>query len=111
MNALKHAEGAGQNCERPGASGEKGCWQFMPSTWRLFAQEVYGEFKEMTPQRERYVVTMMVQKWVDEGMSASQIALRWNAGGATRCSSGINSKGVAYDSCAHVAKVLAYLNS
>lgn len=83
----------------------------MPSTWRLFAKEIYGEFREQTPQRERYVVTMMVQKWVEQGLSVSQIALRWNAGGATRCSSGINRHGVEYDSCAHVQKVLAYINS
>lgn len=111
MNALKYAEGAGQKCERKGESGEGGCWQFMPSTWRLFTQEIYGEFREMTPERERYVVTMMVEKWTDQGMSASQIALRWNAGGATKCSRGVNKLGVEFDSCAHVSKVLAYLNN
>lgn len=94
-----------------GGSGEEGCWQFMDSTWVLFSKDVYGEYRPMTPIRERYVVTMMVNKWVDQGMTASQIALRWNAGGATRCSSGTNRYGVRYDSCAHVQKVLSYLRS
>ena len=93
-----------------GASGETGCWQFMESTWNLFVQEVYGEWKPLDSYaRERYVVTQMVQKWVNEGLTAAQIGLRWNAGGAKKCSRGVNRYGVEYDSCAHVAKVLAYL--
>lgn len=111
MNALKEAEGAGPNCERKGASGEGGCWQFMPSTWKLFTKEVYGEYRAMTPVRERYVVTKIVEGWVDEGLTPAQIALRWNAGGATHCSRGTNKFGVEYDSCAHVSKVLAYLKN
>ena len=111
VDALKHAEGAGANCELAGASGETGCWQFMDATWDLFVYEVYGEWKPLDSYaRERYVVTQMVQKWVDQGMNAAQIALRWNAGGATKCSSGINRQGVPYDSCKHVNKVLAYLH-
>ena len=81
----------------------------MPSTWRVFSKEVYGEYREMTLTRERYVVTVMVEKWSKSGLSPAQIALRWNAGGATHCSAGVNSQGVKYDSCAHVQKVLAYL--
>lgn len=73
--------------------------------------DVYGEYKEQTPAREQYVVTIMVQKWLAQGLTASQIALRWNAGGAAHCSSGINSHGVKYDSCAHVEKVMAYLQN
>lgn len=111
VDALKHAEGAGANCELAGASGETGCWQFMESTWNLFVKEVYGEWKPLDSYaRERYVVTQMVEKWLDEGLTARQIALRWNAGGATQCSRGVNRYGVEYDSCAHVAKVLAYLH-
>lgn len=83
----------------------------MESTWDLFVQDVYGEWKPLDSYaRERYVVTQMVQKWVDSGMNARQIALRWNAGGATQCSSGTNKYGVEYDSCSHVNKVLAYLH-
>lgn len=83
----------------------------MGSTWNMFVQEVYGEWKPLDSYaRERYVVTQMVQKWVDQGMNAAQIALRWNAGGAKQCSRGVNKYGVEYDSCKHVGKVLAYLH-
>lgn len=76
----------------------------------MFAKEVYGEFREQTHVREKYVTTMMVKKWMEEeGLTPAQVALRWNAGGAKQCSRGVNSQGVAYDSCAHVAKVLSYL--
>lgn len=108
---MRHAEGAGANCEMAGASGEGGCWQYMKSTWDSHVVEVYGVWKPRDSyERERYVVTKMVEKWVDQGMNASQIALRWNAGGATQCSRGVNRHGVKYDSCAHIDKVLAYLH-
>lgn len=109
VDAIKAVE-TGGHCDARGGSGEAGCWQYMPATWRLYSQEVYGEVKEMTYARERYVTTKMVERWVAEGLTASQIGLRWNAGGARTCSSGINRYGVAYDSCAYVTKVLAYLN-
>lgn len=99
----------GGNCGAKGASGETGCMQFMPRTWEMFSKEVYGEVREMTPIRERYVAYKMIEKWLEKGLTAHAIALRWNAGGATKCSSGVNGFGVAYDSCAYTEKVLAQL--
>jgi hypothetical protein len=99
----------GGNFNARGKSGEGGSFQHMPATWRHHSTLVYGYVKEMTPEREWYVVTKLLDKWLSEGMTESQIALRWNAGGATKCSSGINSKGVHYDSCAYQQKVLAQL--
>ncbi len=84
-------------------------FQYMPGTWKLYSQEVYGVVKEKTPEREWFVTITMLERWLKEGMSEAQIALRWNAGGATRCSSGVNRHGVAYDSCAYQKKVLAML--
>lgn len=111
VEALRIAEGAGDNCEKKGQSGEKGCWQYMPRTWESFSKKIYGEVREQTNQRERYVTTMIVTKWVkEEGLSASRVALRWNAGGATHCSRGINNHGIEYDSCAYTKKVLAQLS-
>lgn len=81
----------------------------MPSTWRHHSTLVYGEVREMTPEREWYVVTTLFDKWLREGMNEAQIALRWNAGGASKCSSGVNKYGVRYDSCAYVQGVLAML--
>lgn len=83
--------------------------QFMPRTWELFSREIYGEVREITPIRERYVAYKMIEKWLDQGLTAHAIALRWNAGGATQCSRGINKHGVEYDSCAYTEKVLAQL--
>jgi hypothetical protein len=65
--------------------------------------------REMTPARERYVATRMIEQWLAEGLTAKQIALRWNAGHAKQCSRGVNRHGVAYDSCAYQQKVLAQL--
>lgn len=82
----------------------------MPRTWELFSQEVYGEVREITPVRERYVAYKMIEKWLDQGLSVHSIALRWNSGGATHCSRGINNHGIEYDSCAYTKKVLAQLS-
>lgn len=81
----------------------------MPSTWRMYSQEVYGKVVEKTPAREHYVVVTLFDRWLKEGKTEAQLALRWNAGGAKQCSSGVNKYGVAYDSCAYVKKVLARL--
>lgn len=82
----------------------------MPSTWRMFSQEVYGEVREMTPIRERYVAYKMIEKWLAKGLSAQTIAKKWNQGHTGACSSGVNKHGVEYDSCAYTQKVLAKLN-
>lgn len=49
-----------------------------------------------------------IQKWLDQGMTPEDIALRWNAGGARKCSQGVNSHGVAYDSCKYVEVTMGY---
>lgn len=84
----------------------------MPTTWSDHVTRVYGEWKPRDSYaRERYVVTTIVSEWVQEGYTAAQIGLMWNAGErATKCSSGINRHGVPFDSCKHVNKVLAYLH-
>lgn len=51
-----------------------------------------------------------MQKWLDQGMTPAQIALKWNAGGARQCSRGVNSKGVAYDSCEYVQITMSHYN-
>lgn len=81
----------------------------MPTTWNHHSTLVYGEVRPMTVEREWYVVTTLLDKWLQDGLSEAQIALRWNAGGSTQCSSGVNRHGVFYDSCAYVKKILAML--
>ena len=99
----------GGNCGAKGKSGEGGCLQYMPGTWKHHSHVVYGEIREMTPERERYVATAMVQRWLDEGYSQEQIPLLWNQGNASRCKAGTNKFGVRFDSCAYQQHVLAYL--
>ena len=84
--------------------------QFLPSTWRLFSKDVYGVVKEQTPIRERYVAYKTIEKWLEQGYDARDIALLWNQGHAGQCKSGINKHGIKYDSCTYVKQVLAYLN-
>jgi hypothetical protein len=84
--------------------------QILPSTWRLFSQDVYGEVVEQTPQKERYVAYKMIEKWLAEGKDARQIALIWNQGHTGTCRAGTNKHGVKYDSCSYARQVLAQLN-
>lgn len=100
---------SGGNCNARGASGEGGCLQYMPGTWRAHSLAVYGEVRSMTPERERYVATRIIQRWLDEGKGAAQIALMWNQGHPGQCKAGVNRFGVHYDSCAYKTKVLAHL--
>lgn len=83
--------------------------QFLPSTWRLFSQDVYGEVKEQTPKRERYVAYKMIEKWLEQGYTAYQIAAIWNSGSPDNWQTkvGINKHGVAYNVPEYVYAVVA----
>ena len=84
--------------------------QFLPSTWILVSKDIYGEVREQTPTRERYVAYKMIEKWLYQGHNAREIALLWNQGHPGACKSGTNKHGVKYDSCAYARQVLAQLN-
>ncbi len=83
--------------------------QFLSSTWKLWSEDVYGEVREQTPTRERYVAYKKIEKWLEEGKNAEQIAKIWNQGHAGKCSAGTNKHGVKYNSCEYVKQVLAQL--
>lgn len=83
--------------------------QWLDSTWQAYSREVYGEVREMTYSRERYVAYRMIEKWLAQGLDADDIARKWNQGNAGPCITGINSHGVPFDSCAYQKKVLAQL--
>lgn len=83
--------------------------QYLASTWKLFSKEVYGEVREQTPQRERYVAYKMIEKWLEEGHDAYEIALIWNGGTPTE-KSGVNKHGVAFNTRQYALNVLAQLN-
>ncbi len=81
----------------------------MPQTWAYWSKLVLGYVASQTPVNERYVALRKLQKHLDDGYSESQVALIWNQGNASNCKAGVNSKGVAYDSCAYVKKVMGHL--
>ncbi len=98
------------DCSMKGLSGERGCHQFLPSTWSAYSLEVYGYVAEQTPENAEYVTLWKVQNWLDQGIDARGIFLIWNTGQNNGCSSGINWLGVPYDSCAYVEDALNILS-
>lgn len=95
--------------EAHGKSGEKGALQFLPSTWEAWSKDVAGEVLPFNEANEYHVAHLKVEGWLDDGYTEEQIALIWNQGNPGPCKSGINSHGVAYDSCAYVEKVMERL--
>lgn len=63
----------------------------------------------MTPVNERYVALHKIQHHLNDGYTDADVARIWNQGNAGPCVRGVNGHGVAYDSCAYQAKVLAQL--
>lgn len=99
-----------------GESGEYGCYQYLPSTWRAYSTEVHGAVLPQTEANEREVTEAMIAKWIDAGKSDRWIFLMWNQGngdgwgpGTKDCYAGVNDKGVAYDSCDYAARALLLL--
>lgn len=77
---------------------------------------VAGSVLPHTPQNERMVTEGMIKKWLAEGKSERWIFLEWNQGngdgwgpGTKDCYAGVNSSGVAYDSCDYAARATAFL--
>lgn len=68
-----------------------------------------GYVPEQSPINEEYVATMKIEQWLQEGKSATDIALTWNQGHPGKCRRGVNRYGVNYDSCAYVAMVKSHL--
>ena len=73
--------------------------------------EVAGRVLPMSDRNEEYVAIMMIQKWLDSGLSTAKVILRWNhpAGVVNGCGKGVNAQGVAWNSCLYQKLVLALL--
>lgn len=98
--------GGKMDCELTGLSGEKGCFQFLPSTWEAYSKEVLGYIAEQTPENEVIIAHWKIKNWLEKGYSDREIFLIWNQGNSGPCKSGVNRHGVAYDSCAYAEKAL-----
>lgn len=96
---------------RDGASGEKGCLQWMPDSWRGASKKYLGYVASITRVNDEYVSLLRVQDLLNQGYKVDAIARIWNQGNAGECIKGINEHNVAYDSCRHVQKVLFAYNN
>lgn len=99
------------DCSLKGLSGETGCFQYMPGTWRGYSLEVYGEVLPQTPERAQHVTYTKVLAWLEEGYSPRDIFLTWNQGNRGPCIRGTNDLGVEYDSCSYAEDALRILAS
>lgn len=113
VHAIYGAEG---RCDfLHGGSGEYGCYQYLPSTWKAYSTIVAGEVLVQTDENEVFITKGMVRKWLTEGKSPRWIFLEWNQGkgdgwgpGTKDCYAGVNKHGVAYDSCDYAARATAF---
>lgn len=98
------------DCSLRGQSGEIGCHQFLPATWRAYSYDVFGYVPEQTKVNARHVALTKIEDWLNIGKSARDIFLIWNQGHSGECVSGINKHGVPYDSCAYADHALNILD-
>ena len=109
-DAIKKVESGGDYNAR-GASGEFGAYQFMPTTWKGWAQTYLGDANApMTPENQDRVAEAHVSSLLSQGRTPEEIALIWNGGQPVR-KAGVNKYGVRYDSGAYADKVLRALNA
>jgi len=93
------------NCDIKGKSGEIGCYQFMPSTWKSDSKRYLGYEARPSFINQQYVTAYKVQNWLDRGYTPYQIGLLYN-GGEVKEKKGINKYGVAYNSGAYAKKLV-----
>lgn len=93
------------NCNARGGSGEKGCTQHMPDTWKHHSRLVVGYEAPITYTNEVYITAHIVQKWIDKGYTDYQIGLLYN-GGQLKAKKGVNKFGIKYDSGAYARKLV-----
>lgn len=113
--AIKYSEtGGGNTYTATGQSGEFGAYQFMPSTYKLYAKKYLGdENAQPSMENQNKIAYSFVKEKKESGFNPAQIASMWNAGegrpNAYRENwRGTNSKGVSYDTPAYAAKVSKY---
>lgn len=110
VNAIKQIETRGR-CDRKGLSGERGCFQFLISTFRNYQKTYLGTTTlPLTPQNEQLVMETKVRQMLEKGFTPSQIFLEHNTGRTGGgCTKGINKYGVPYDSCTYVKSLLSLI--
>lgn len=97
-----------------GASGEFGAYQFMPETYKNYAQKYLGDANaQPSVENQNKIAYSFVKEKKDAGYNPAQIASMWNAGEGKPDAykenyRGTNAEGVSYDTPAYSAKVSQY---
>lgn len=94
----------------PGASGEQGVYQFMPSTWNRLCKKFFNEILEKTKDNQDMVAYMYLESLLDKKYTIKQIASIWNSGNPNSNAEGINKYGVPYSVPKYKAKFMAIYN-
>lgn len=96
---------------KKGASGEFGRYQFMPTTYKNYAQKYLGDSNaQPSVENQNKIAYSFVKEKKAAGYNPAQIASMWNAGEGKPDAykenhKGVNSKGVVYDTPAYALKV------
>ena len=102
VETIKEKESRG-NCNAKGASGEIGCFQIMPNTYRALTKKHLGEVKGYSTSTAEFVVYKEIYELKSKNITPKQIFQIWNQGTYTKpCIKGVNKFGVKYDSCQYV---------
>ena len=106
VKAIGKSESGG-NYNAKGKSGEFGAYQFMPSTWKVWAKKFLGDANaQMTKENQDKVAYSQIKEWGQQGLKPSQIASMWNSGKPNwQGNVGTNKAGVQYDTPSYVKKV------
>jgi len=95
---------SGGDYRAKGASGERGAYQFMKSSWQDWAGQYLGNPNApLTPQNQDAVAIARINDLLSQGYQPDQVALIWN-GGSPTIKKGVNSMGVEYDTGAYLQK-------
>jgi hypothetical protein len=111
--AIELQEGGGKPAyNATGASGEQGAGQWMPGEFKADATAAGLNPNDFSPQNQDQIVYATVKAEKDAGMMPAEIASKWNSGSPDNYTnhSGINSKGIAYNTPAYVQGVQKYYN-
>lgn len=95
------------NYNATGQSGEKGAYQWMPGNFETSAKEAGLNPGDFSPENQDKVAYFKIKQYKDQGYQPWEIASLWNSGDPHNYTnhSGVNSKGVAYDTPAYVKNV------
>lgn len=96
-----------------GASGEFGAYQWMSGNFQAQAKQFGLDPNDTSPENQDKVAYSWVKSRKDAGYQPAEIAAEWNSGNKNNWQnhSGVNSKGVSYNTPAYVQGVKAHYDT